>query len=72
MIELSNPSIQGVAPGLGAEVVGIGTVLPGTLVNGKIRSCLLEDVLHVPSAQHGLLSPGRAIEQGFNVRQDED
>ncbi|DAZ96175.1 TPA: hypothetical protein N0F65_012365 [Lagenidium giganteum] len=54
----SRINIQGVSPGLGAEVVGLENVLLGTMMDGKGLAFVLEDVLHVPGAQHELLAPG--------------
>ena len=57
--------LQGVSPELGAKVAGTGTILLATVVNGDEQHFLSEDVFHVPSAKHALLSPSKATEQGF-------
>ena len=57
--------LQGVSPTLGAEVGGTGTVLLHTMVYGYYEHCILEDLLHAPSADYAFYSTSRAKDQGF-------
>ncbi|OWY91477.1 hypothetical protein PHMEG_00039933 [Phytophthora megakarya] len=61
----NSQSVHGVAPALTSRIAGVGTVAFVTEVDGERGVVYLEDVVYVPGAEHGLLSPGLAIEQGF-------
>ncbi|RQM11724.1 hypothetical protein DD237_008017 [Peronospora effusa] len=63
----SEVSLSGISTALPAQVTGMGTIKMVTKVNGIEKCFLLDHVLHVPDAEHGLFSPGRAVEQGFEV-----
>ena len=42
-------------------------MLIGTKVDDQEHCLMLDDVLHVPDAKHGLFSPGKAIEHGLDI-----
>ena len=46
----------------------MSTLKMRTIFDGKERCYLLDDVLHVPDADHGLSSPGKTVKQGFRVQ----
>ncbi|GMF51259.1 unnamed protein product [Phytophthora fragariaefolia] len=55
-----------------SHIAGVGTVALVTEVNGLQVAVVLDDVFYVPGADHGLLSPGLAAEQGFKFDYDRD
>nr|KAE8935401.1 hypothetical protein PF009_g14653 [Phytophthora fragariae] len=65
-------SIHGVTPALASRIAGVGTVALVTEIDGLQVSVVLDDVFYVPGAEHGLLSPGLAAEQGFQFDYDRD
>ncbi|KAJ0392213.1 hypothetical protein P43SY_008831 [Pythium insidiosum] len=67
---LSRIRVYGAFAGLSAQAQGVGTACLKTVVDGRDVQVFLDDVVYIPTAEHGLLSPGRAIEQGFEVAFD--
>ncbi|KAE9033053.1 hypothetical protein PR001_g10331 [Phytophthora rubi] len=65
-------SIHGVTPALASRIAGVGTVALVIEIDGLQVSVVLDDVFYVPGAEHGLLSPGLAAEQGFQFDYDRD
>ena len=63
----SKASLSGKAAGVNATVAGVGAILRGTKVADQEHFLLLDDVLHVPDAKHGLFSPVKAIEHGLYI-----
>ncbi|POM70332.1 Hypothetical protein PHPALM_13244 [Phytophthora palmivora] len=59
-------SVHGLSPALASRIVGVGTVALVTEVDGAQVAVYLNDVFYAPGAEHGLLSPGLAAEQGLN------
>ncbi|KAG3084385.1 hypothetical protein PI124_g18672 [Phytophthora idaei] len=65
-------SVHGVTTTLASRIAGVGTVAIVSEVDGEPVVVYLNDVFCVPGAEHGLLSPGPAAEQGFDFYYDRE
>ncbi|DAZ92434.1 TPA: hypothetical protein N0F65_000218 [Lagenidium giganteum] len=70
-IDSSGGNVHGLAQAMAIQAEGIGTVSLVTEVDGERVQVFVDDVLYVPTARHGLLSPGLAKEQAFEIAFDE-
>ncbi|OWY94104.1 LOW QUALITY PROTEIN: reverse transcriptase [Phytophthora megakarya] len=66
----TSQSVHGVTMNLASKIAGVGTVAVKTWMDGEEKVFHIEDVCYVPEAEYGLFSPGLALKQGFDFKQE--
>lgn len=59
--------VHGVVHAMATQTKGVGAVQITPVVEGWLVKLLIDEVLYVSGATHGLLSVGLALEQGFRA-----
>ena len=67
-----NPTISGFADGVDTKAEGFGTIFLAFMVDEKMLTLMIEDILYVPSAGCNLFVSGLSLDQKFMITREND
>lgn len=67
---IDEATVRGVAPSFQEQLVGVGTIVLETFIEGKTDHTVIDELLLVPSAINSILSMERALDNKFKFKWD--